>query len=67
MPMVDRLRALPVSKLILLVTVLVALLPISILGYHIYNSAWENSWREIREKHKNSSHYEMFFSNLTPI
>lgn len=52
MPMVDRLRALPVSKLILIVTVLVALLPISILGYHIYHSAWDNSWREIREKHQ---------------
>lgn len=52
MPMVDQLRALPVSKLILLVTILVALLPISILGYHIYNSAWDNSWREIREKHQ---------------
>ena len=52
MPMVDQLRALPVSKLILLVTILVALLPISILGYHIYHSAWEKSWREIREKHQ---------------
>ena len=52
MPMVDQLRALPVSKLILLVTILVALLPISILGYHVYHSAWENSWREIREKHQ---------------
>jgi len=36
----------------LLVTVLVALLPISILGYHVYQSAWENSWREIHEKHQ---------------
>jgi diguanylate cyclase (GGDEF)-like protein len=36
----------------LLVTILVALLPVSILGYHIYQSAWENSWREIREKHQ---------------
>lgn len=50
--MLDRLRAQPVSRILLLVTVLVALLPISILGYAIYQSAWENSWREIREKHQ---------------
>jgi len=41
-----------VSRLVLLVTILIALLPISILGYHVYNSAWDNSWREIREKHQ---------------
>lgn len=52
MPLVDHLRTLSVSKLILIVTILVALLPISILGYHIYHSAWDNSWREIREKHQ---------------
>lgn len=52
MPKVDHLRALPVSKLIMISTILVALLPISILGFHVYQSAWENSWREIREKHQ---------------
>jgi len=31
---------------------MVAVLPISILGYYIYHSAWQNSWREIREKHQ---------------
>lgn len=50
--MLDRLRAQPVSRILRLVTVLVAVLPISILGYYIYHSAWENSWREIREKHQ---------------
>lgn len=50
--MLDRLRAQPVSRILLLVTVLVAVLPISILGYYIYHSAWQNSWREIREKHQ---------------
>lgn len=50
--MLDRLRAQPVSRILLLVTVLVAVLPISILGYYIYHSAWNNSWREIREKHQ---------------
>ena len=52
MPFIDRLKGLSVSRLMLLVTVLVALLPISILGYHVYQSAWENSWREIHEKHQ---------------
>ncbi len=50
--MINRLRAQPVSRILLLVTVLVAVLPISILGYYIYHSAWQNSWREIREKHQ---------------
>jgi diguanylate cyclase (GGDEF)-like protein len=50
--MLDRLRAQPVSRILLLVTILVAVLPISILGYYIYHSAWQNSWREIREKHQ---------------
>jgi diguanylate cyclase (GGDEF)-like protein len=50
--MLDHLRAQPVSRILLLVTVLVAVLPISILGYYIYHSAWQNSWREIREKHQ---------------
>jgi len=52
MSMFDRLRAQPVSRILLLVTVLVAVLPISILAYYIYHSAWQNSWREIREKHQ---------------
>jgi len=52
MTLINRLRALSVSKIMLLVTVLVALLPILILGFHLYNSAWENGWREIQEKHQ---------------
>ncbi len=52
MPLINHLKALSVSRLMLLVTVIVAVLPISILGYHLYLSAWENSWREIHEKHK---------------
>ncbi len=52
MTLINRLRALSVSKIMLLVTVLVALLPVLILGIHLYHSAWENSWREIQEKHQ---------------
>jgi len=52
MPLINRLKALSVSNIMVLVTTLVALLPISILGAHLYHSAWENSWREIEEKHQ---------------
>ncbi len=52
MTLINRLRALSVSRIMLLVTVLVALLPVLILGFHLYNSAWENGWREIQEKHQ---------------
>lgn len=52
MPLVNRLKSLSVSKIMLLVTVLVAMLPLAILGVHLYNSAWKNSWREIEEKHQ---------------
>ena len=52
MALINHLRELSVSKLMLLVTILVAILPVLILGYHLYNSAWKNSWREIHEKHQ---------------
>ena len=32
--------------------VLVAILPISLLGFHLNKTAWDNSWREIHEKHQ---------------
>lgn len=31
---------------------LIALVPVSFLSVHLYNAAWDNSWREIREKHQ---------------
>jgi len=30
----------------------VAILPISLLGFHLNKTAWDNSWREIHEKHE---------------
>lgn len=39
--------------------VLVAILPISLLGFHVNKTAWDNSWREIHEKH------ELLAQNLT--
>ncbi len=52
MTLINRLRASSVSRIMLLVTVLVTLLPILVLSFHLYNSAWENGWREIEEKHQ---------------
>jgi len=41
-----------VSRLILLVTLVVALVPVGFLGFHLHNTAWDNAWREVREKHQ---------------
>jgi signal transduction histidine kinase len=32
--------------------VLIALVPVSLLGIALYNAAWDNAWREINEKHR---------------
>ena len=45
-------RSMPVNRLMLLAMILVTALPLSILGYKLYQMAWENAWREIREKHQ---------------
>ncbi len=42
----------PVNRLLLLAMVLVTALPLGILGYKLYQMAWENAWREVREKHQ---------------
>jgi diguanylate cyclase (GGDEF)-like protein len=41
-----------VFSLLLLGILLVTLIPIGLLSAHLYNAAWGNSWREIREKHQ---------------
>jgi len=51
-PKIAKSRSMPVSRLMLMAMVLVTALPLSILGYKLYDMAWENSWREIREKHQ---------------
>ncbi len=40
--------------------VLAALIPISFLGYKLYDVAWDNAWREINEKHR------LLAENLVP-
>lgn len=46
-----RLLAQPVNRLLLLSFVLVALIPAGIIGATLYYAAWDDAWREIREKH----------------
>ena len=41
-----------VNGLLLVCFFVVALIPIVILGFKVYNAAWDNAWREIREKHQ---------------
>ena len=49
--MLNKLRAQPISRILILVCMLVAVIPLSFLGGHLYSTAWDDSWREIREKH----------------
>lgn len=45
-------RGLSINSLLLFCFALIALLPVSLLGFKIYDAAWENAWREVREKHQ---------------
>lgn len=42
----------PISRLILVAMIVVSLVPVGLLTLYLYHSAWENSWREIHEKHQ---------------
>ena len=42
----------PVNKILVLSFILVALIPVSVLGVKLYNTAWDDAWREIYEKHR---------------
>lgn len=45
-------KGLSINALLVLGFVVVSLLPISILGFKVYDAAWENAWREVQEKHQ---------------
>lgn len=45
-------RGLSINSLLLFSFALIALLPVSLLGFKIYDAAWDNAWREVREKHQ---------------
>ncbi|NIP72407.1 MAG: diguanylate cyclase [Gammaproteobacteria bacterium] len=42
----------PITRLLIASFVLVALVPLGLLGVKLYDLAWEDAWREINEKHK---------------
>ena len=42
----------PVHRLLVLGFVVIALVPVGLLGFKLYQEAWNNAWREIHEKHR---------------
>lgn len=42
----------PIGRWLMASFLVVALVPLIIVGYKVYEAAWENAWREIREKHQ---------------
>lgn len=42
----------PVHRLLLLSFILLALIPVGLLGVKVYRAAWDNAWREVNEKHR---------------
>lgn len=47
-----RLRGQSIHSLLILSFIIVALLPVTVLGVKSYYAAWDNVWQEIREKHQ---------------
>jgi len=45
-------QGIPINVLLLLSFAFIAFVPVTILGIKIYNAAWDNAWREVREKHQ---------------
>lgn len=42
----------PINRLLVISFVLIALVPLALLGFKLYRAAWDEAWREIREKHQ---------------
>jgi diguanylate cyclase (GGDEF)-like protein len=47
-----RLLSPSITRSVVLSFLLISLVPISILGFKVYQAAWNNAWREINEKHR---------------
>ncbi len=50
--MLKMIKGQSVAQRLLISILSVALVPVSFLTMHLYSSAWQDSWREIREKHQ---------------
>ena len=48
----QRHKGISINALLLLSFALIALVPVSLLGVKIYNAAWDNALREVKEKHQ---------------
>jgi len=45
-------QGISINVLLLLSFAFIAFVPVTILGVKIYDAAWDNAWREVREKHQ---------------
>lgn len=50
--MLNKFKSQSVVRHLMISVLLIALVPVSFLSVHLYNAAWDNGWREIREKHQ---------------
>ena len=50
--LVTRLLGQPVYRLLLIGVIMIGLIPVGILGFRLYQVAWNDAWREINEKHR---------------
>ena len=50
--LLTRLLSQPIYRLLTVAFVVVALVPLTVLGIKLYHAAWDNAWREITEKHR---------------
>jgi len=48
--------SLPITRLLIISFISVALIPVIVLGFKLYQAAWEDAWREITEKHQLLAH-----------
>lgn len=48
----DHKRGLSINALLFLSFAFIALVPVSVLGFKVYDAAWDNAWREVKEKHQ---------------
>ena len=50
--LVTQLLGQPVYRLLLVGVIMIGLIPVGILGFRLYQVAWNDAWREINEKHR---------------
>ncbi|MFV2056379.1 MAG: hypothetical protein ACC707_07910, partial [Thiohalomonadales bacterium] len=43
---------LSINTLLIISFTVAAVVPVGLLGIKVYNAAWDNAWREVREKHQ---------------